>query len=123
MFEYDAVTISRIYGPAKGRGIASVHGGLVYAVAYDPNLVPGITDQTRNALSFLDQTLEEAGSSKSSLLQVTVYLDDMSMKRDMDEVWCDWIGSQENWPQRACVGTDLAGNDLIEIVVTAAVLD
>ena len=115
------MTISRIYGPAKGRGIASVHGGLVYAVAYDPNLVPGITDQTRNALSFLDQTLEEACSSKSSLLQVTIYLNDMSMKPEMDEVWCDWIGERENWPQRACVGADFGGDGtLIEIVVIAA---
>jgi len=54
------------------------------------------------------------------LLQATVYLRDMSMKADMDAVWCAWIGGEENWPQRACVGADLAGDDLVEIVVTAA---
>ena len=39
----------------------------------------------------------------------------------MDEVWNDWIGSDwQNWPQRACVGAPLAGDTLVEIVVTAA---
>ncbi len=83
----------------------------------------GITAQTRNALEFLDQTLADAGSGKNALLQATVYLPDMSMKAEMDAVWCDWIGSPENWPQRACVGAEL-GDDitLIEIVVTAVQL-
>ena len=47
----------------------------------------------------------------------------MKSKEQMDQVWCEWIGPKENWPQRACVGADLAGNDLIEIVVTATTLD
>ncbi|MCP3972206.1 MAG: hypothetical protein GY717_18155 [Rhodobacteraceae bacterium] len=55
-------------------------------------------------------------------MQATVYLRDMSRKAEMDEVWCDWVGGPENWPQRACVAADLAGDDLVEIVVTAAVL-
>ncbi len=29
-------------------------------------------------------------------------------------------GGAGNWPQRACVGADLAGNDLGEIVTVAA---
>jgi hypothetical protein len=44
----------------------------------------------------------------------------MSTKAEMDEVWCEWIGDAENWPQRACVGADLAGNVLVEIVTVAA---
>ena len=42
-------------------------------------------------------------------------------KPEMDEIWCEWIGPPENWPQRACVGADL-GDDvsLIEAVVIAA---
>ena len=37
----------------------------------------------------------------------------------MDEVWNAWIGP-DNWPQRACVGVQLAPGDLVEIVVVAA---
>jgi hypothetical protein len=40
----------------------------------------------------------------------------------MDPVWCTWIGPEENWPQRACVGADLDDRYLIEIVVIAKVL-
>jgi enamine deaminase RidA (YjgF/YER057c/UK114 family) len=72
-------------------------------------------------LAALDKNLEDAGSDKTRLLQATVYLNDMATKADMDAVWCDWIGDSENWPQRACVGADLAGDDLVEIVVTATV--
>lgn len=114
--------IHRVPGPTRGRCLATAHAGLVYAVAYDPAAADGITAQTRNAVAFLDQVLADAGSSKSSLLQATVYLHDMSMKAAMDVVWCDWIGPPENWPQRACVGADLGDNgvSLIEIVVIAA---
>ena len=116
------MTIKRLPGTARGRCRATVHGGLVYAVATDPNEAEGITAQTRNTLAALEATLEEAGSGKTRILQATVYLRDMANKPEMDEVWCDWIGPEENWPQRACVGTDLAGEDLVEIVVTASLL-
>ncbi|MGI9480970.1 MAG: RidA family protein [Hyphomicrobiales bacterium] len=116
------MTIKRIHGESKGRCRAVVNAGCVYAVATDTTSSKGITAQTRNALQELDKHLEDAGSGKTGLLQATVYLSDMSMKAEMDEVWCAWIGDRENWPQRACVGADLAGEDLIEIVVTAVVL-
>ncbi|MEM9360837.1 MAG: RidA family protein [Pseudomonadota bacterium] len=115
--------IKRFPGTRKGRCGAVVHNGLVYAVATDTGSSIGITEQTQRALSELDQALTEAGSGKSGLLQATVYLRNMADKAAMDEVWCEWIGPQENWPQRACVGVDLAGDDLIEIVVTAVLID
>ncbi|MEL6421202.1 MAG: hypothetical protein AAFQ42_01945 [Pseudomonadota bacterium] len=40
----------------------------------------------------------------------------------MDSVWIDWVGPEENWPQRACVGVDLYDDCLIEVVATAKVL-
>jgi len=111
--------IERIPGQAVGRCRAVVHNGYVYAVATDEYEADGIQAQTRNTLAALDRTLADAGSGKEHLLQATVYLRDMSMKPAMDSVWCDWIGPLANWPQRACVGADLAGKDLIEVVVTA----
>jgi len=113
------MSIQRFPGGAQGRCSAVAHGGYVYAVATDLSDADNIADQTRNTLAALDRTLAEAGSSKEGLLQATVYLTDMANKTAMDEVWCEWIGPVENWPQRACVGTDLAGTDLIEVVVTA----
>lgn len=115
------MTITRIAGTARGRSRATVHNGLVYAVATDTTGAADISGQTRQTLMALDKALEDAGSDKTRLLQATVYLRDMATKAEMDAVWCDWIGASENWPQRACVGADLAGEDQIEIVVTATV--
>ena len=116
------MTIKRIPGGAQGRCSAVVHDGLVYAVATDSASAESVAAQTRNTLAALDRILGEAGSGKSGLLRATVYLRDMTTKAEMDAVWCDWIGPGSNWPQRACVGADLAGDDLVEIVVTAVVL-
>jgi len=99
-----------------------VSGGLVYAVATDPSCAEGIAEQTRNTLHELDRVLIEAGSGKTGLAQATVYLSDISNKSEMDTVWCAWIGPEENWPQRACVGVELEDRYLIEIVVVATVL-
>ena len=112
--------ITRLHGSNRGRCRATVFNGLVYAVATDTTGGTGIEAQTAAALAILEALLVEAGSGKDRILQATVYLRDMAQKPAMDAVWCDWIGPPENWPQRACVGTDLAGDDLIEIVVTAA---
>ena len=112
----------RIPGGAKGRCAAVVSGGLVYAVATDPVCADGVIEQTRNTLEELERVLGEAGSGKTGLIQATVYLSDISNKPDMDSVWCEWVGPEENWPQRACIGVELEAGYLIEVVVTAAVL-
>jgi enamine deaminase RidA (YjgF/YER057c/UK114 family) len=95
---------------------------MVYAVATDTSGSPTLAEQTKRTLETLEQNLRDAGSGKAGLLQVTVYLQDMSGKAEMDAIWCDWIGPAQNWPQRACVGADLADQDMIEIVATAVVL-
>ncbi len=106
----------------KGRCSAVVSDGLVYAVATDPHCAAGIAGQTRNTLAELDDVLARAGSGKAGLVQATVYLSNIAEKSVMDAVWCDWIGPEDNWPQRACVGVELDAAYLIEIVVTARVL-
>lgn len=114
------MSITRLAGTARGRSRASICGGLVYAVATDAHSAPSVAEQTRNTLAALAATLEEAGSGKDRIVQATVYLRDMATKAEMDAVWCDWIGPPENWPQRACIGTDLAEDDRVEIVLVAA---
>jgi enamine deaminase RidA (YjgF/YER057c/UK114 family) len=115
--------IERIHGKARGRCRAVAYGGLVYAVATDQSSATSISEQTRLTLEALEKNLKDAGSGKNCLLQVTIYLRDMATKEEMDAVWCDWIGGEGNWPQRACVGADLAGADMVEIVAVAAVRD
>ena len=114
--------IQRFPGERRGRCGAVVSGGYVYAVATDTSGSQGITEQTRQTLKFLEDTLNSAGSGKAGLVQATVYMSDISKKSEMDAVWCEWIGGEENWPQRACVGVELADDDLIEVVVVAELL-
>ncbi len=113
------MTIDRWQGSAKGRNRAVRHNGIVYTVATAPGA--DIQAQTRATLDAIDQNLADAGSDKSRLISVQIFLADMSQKAGMDSVWNDWVGPDwQNWPQRACVGAPLAGDTLVEIVVTAA---
>ncbi len=115
------MNIKRILSSATGRSDAVAFNGLAFLVAYDPAGADGIEAQTRNSLRFMETKLSELGSNKDALLQVTVFLSDMSMKPEMDKAWCEWIGPEENWPQRACVGADLGDEvTLIEITAIAA---
>ena len=118
------MTITRIAGNYRGRSRAVIHNGLVYAVATDTTSAKTVTEQTQLTLLAIDKNLEDAGSDKSKIIQATVYLKNMADKTEMDTVWCEWIGGDKNnWPQRACVGADLAEGDMIEIVVIASLIN
>ena len=116
------MTIKRSLSPGMGRSEAVISDGLVYAVATDPYCADGIVAQTRHTLNALTRILEDAGSGHAGLLQATVYLADIREKPQMDTVWIDWIGPEQNWPQRACVGVALDDGYLIEVVATAKLL-
>ena len=111
--------ILRLAGHARGRNRCVAAGGLVYAVATAGDAGPDLGAQTAACLAHIEESLAAVGSDKTKLLQATVYVTEIGRKAEMDEVWCDWIGP-DNWPQRACIGVDLAPGDLVEIVVVAA---
>lgn len=114
--------IERWQGKAAGRNRIVRHQGIVYTVGIGPTAGPDIRAQTRASLEAIDANLADAGSDKTRMLSVQIFLADMSQKAEMDEVWDEWIGPDWNhWPQRACVGAPLAGSMLVEIVVKAAV--
>ena len=108
--------ITRIPGAAEGRCKTVEHNGFVWTVATAKGA--SIAEQTRAALEQIDTNLREAGTDKHHIVESVVYLTDMSRKAEMDKVWCEWI-PDDGWPCRACVGTDLAAGDLVEIKVTA----
>jgi enamine deaminase RidA (YjgF/YER057c/UK114 family) len=112
--------IERVHGDAQGRSSASAWKDLVWAVATAPNKSGAIAEQTRGTLARIDEHLAALGTDKTRIVNATVYMNDMSMKASMDDVWCEWIGPDKaNWPQRACVGAELAPGDSVEIVVIA----
>lgn len=75
-------------------------------------------DQTRNILGKIAGYLKEAGTDKSRIVSASIFVTDLSKKKDMDAAWIEFFG--ENLPTRATVGVaDLGGSALIEVVVTA----
>ena len=109
--------ITRTPGQARGRCRFVARGDFVWTVGTGSG--GSVREQTQNTLSQIEANLKEAGSDKHHILEATVYLTDMATKSEMDEVWCDWI-PDDGWPCRACVGTDLAPGDLVEIKLLAA---
>lgn len=114
--------ITRFPGSVKGRSKAVVHNKMVYTVATADTYDLDMRKQTTEALAQLDAHLAEAGTDKSRLLSVIVYITDMALKPQMNEVWDQWVDMQ-NPPQRACIGAALEEGDLIEIVATASTKD
>jgi enamine deaminase RidA (YjgF/YER057c/UK114 family) len=64
--------------------------------------------------------LIEAGTEKSRILTAMVYITDMHNKPELNRAWDEWV-DRTNLPMRACLGVELEGDDLVEIVVTAVV--
>ena len=101
---------------------AVVHGNTVYLAGQVANRAAGqsVTEQTREILEIIDGLLAEAGTDKSRLLMVNIWLTDMSMFQEMNAVWDSWV-SPGNSPARATVEAKLAAPPYkVEIAVIAA---
>jgi 2-iminobutanoate/2-iminopropanoate deaminase len=104
--------------PIMHRAVAV--GGLVFlggTVADDATLP--MAGQTKQILDKIDGYLAIAGSDKSKVVAATIFVTDLTLKKEMDAVWTAWLGT--DLCTRATVGVaDLGPGILIEIVVTAA---
>lgn len=113
--------IQRVSGGATGRNSASAWRDLAWAVATAQDKSVGIYEQTKSTLALIDGFLGGCGTDKTRLLTATIYITRMENKGEMDRAWNEWIGPDPaHWPQRACVGAQLEGNTLVEVVVAAA---
>ena len=91
---------------------AVIHGGLVHVagqIADDPKAPIG--EQTRQVLDKIERLIATAGSSRSDLLAVNVFLPNIVDFDAMNAVYDAWIDA-DNPPARACVEARLANPDL-----------
>ncbi len=87
---------------------AVVHGGLVYLagqIADDASL--DTEGQTADILRQVDALLAEAGTDKSHLLAMQIFITDMAEIDAMNRAWDAWF-DPENPPARATVQARLA---------------
>ncbi len=106
---------------------AIVHGGLVYVAGQlaidpsDPDADPGDAGaQTRLIFKNIAAILDAAGSSLDRLLQVTIYVTDVSAWSAVNEAFAEALGDHR--PTRAIVpvGPLNRGRD-VEVVAIAAI--
>ena len=80
-----------------------------------------VKGQTQQVLAKIDALLSEAGSSRSKLLAVNIFLPAICDFDAMNEVYDAWIAEASPPPARACVEARLADPNLrVEITAVAA---
>jgi len=97
------------------------HGDTVYlAGIVAKNIDQDVKGQTRDVLADIDRLLAKCSSSKSKILQATIWVTDIRNRAPMNEMWTAWV-DPKNLPARACIEAKLADpRALVEIMVIAA---
>lgn len=115
------MSIQRI-GVGARMSKAVVHGDTVYLAGQVADKAAGksVGEQTADILGIIDGLLAEAGTDKSKLLMVNIWLADMSTFAEMNAVWDKWVVAGQT-PGRATVEAKLAAPQFtVEIAVVAA---
>jgi enamine deaminase RidA (YjgF/YER057c/UK114 family) len=113
--------ITRI-GVGKRMSAAVAHGDTVYLAGQVADTTAGrsVGEQTAEILATIDRLLAEAGTSKTRMLMVTIYLADIATFAEMNAVWDAWVPGGHT-PARATVEAKLAAPQYtVEIAVIAA---
>jgi enamine deaminase RidA (YjgF/YER057c/UK114 family) len=96
-------------------------GGLLYVAGQVADArKASLEEQTRDVLSKIEVLLKEAGTDKSKLVAVNVFLPQIGDFDAMNAVYDRWI-DPANPPARACVEARLADPDL-RVEMTAVAL-
>lgn len=116
------MSIKRIEAGAR-LSSAVIHGGKVYLAGYVAEEAAGgtVAEQTRDILAQIEETLIQAGSDKTKLLKVNIWLTDISTIGEMNREWDKWVIAGQT-PARATVEAKLASPEwAVEIMVEAAI--
>lgn len=113
-------TIKRILPDARWSE-AVIHNGTLYYTSVPENLDADARAQTENALAAIDAILQQAGTDKSRLLDVTLFLADANDFAAMNAAWDAWVVAGSA-PVRCTVQATLMNPQYkVEIKVIAAV--
>lgn len=112
--------MQRLHQNAR-RSRAIIVNKMVYLSGqYADDTETGIKGQTRQILDKIDVLLAEAGTDRSRLVQVSIWLKTMADYDGFNEVWDAWV-TPGHAPTRACGEVKMADDDmLVEIIAVAA---
>lgn len=98
-----------------------IHNGTVYLAGQLADDFGGdIREQTRQTLANIDKMLAEAGSDKSKILSLTIFLRDMADYDGLNAEYDAWV-ADGHAPARACVEAKMYKPEvLVEMCVVAA---
>lgn len=115
------MTLKRIE-PGKRMSQAVMHGNTIYLAGQVGTEGASVMVQSQTALAEVDRLLALAGSDKSHILQIIVWLANMDDFAEMNAVYDAWI-DPENPPVRAAGEARLATDGYrVEFIVTAATI-
>ena len=99
---------------------ASCYNGIVWLAGQVGTPGASVAQQTADCLAEVDRILAEAGTDKTRILSVQIWLADIATFAEMNSVWDTWVPAGHT-PARATGEAKLATPDYkVEIIVTAA---
>lgn len=113
--------------PGRNMSVAVIRDRLIYfsGLTTEEALEGKLTTISEQALVLcerFEKLLGENGSNKKHILRATIYLKDISLKSEFNEVWGNWI-PEGYAPARACVGVELENNVLVKITMIAEIIN
>jgi enamine deaminase RidA (YjgF/YER057c/UK114 family) len=109
------------WGVTRRWSDAVVYQGTAHVVEVADDATQDFHGQVRQVLNQLDHRLKQVGSDRRRLLQVLIYVTDLTHVPELNAQWEAWL-PEGTAPARACVQVVLSPGYLIELVATAAVL-
>lgn len=99
--------------------VAEANGFVFTAGIVPSDLSRDVKGQTEEVLGEIDRLLALAGTSRSKVVQATIWLADIRQRAEMNEAYLAWTGGKDT-PVRACVQSKLVDpRMLVEISVVA----
>ncbi len=96
-----------------------IHAGVARWVEVAEDMTQDSRGQIDQVLRQIDSTLVQIGSDRTRLLEIVIFLADLSDAPILNESWDAWVPS-EHAPIRACVQAGLGAGCQVEMLVTAA---
>ena len=95
--------------------------GFVFTAGITANTpTKDVKGQTQEVVDEIDRLLKLCGTNKSAIVSATIWVPDIRLRDQMNEIWTAWNGGKD-LPGRACIGAPLADPRLlVEIAVVAA---